>query len=734
MTAATQVDIGEVLRRAVERNLISNSDLPNAAALASIVKRGRQLTAGQEQQASRILERHREMLGTAKVKVSTPAPPPAVIPKPRVSVSAPRIRVRRDGKIGVAADVLLKDALDALPGSSWDRWACEYSFPMTPASAAGLADLLTEWGDVVWPEQVTSLVATQRHGVQARAALSESTPAPAIDTTGLLKPGIELWAHQARSVEFGLSIPASLHAIPMGGGKTLATIAMVNKSGAERVVIVCPNAVRGVWPREYRKFSAKTWHITNGQRLSNRAQLGYVNLSADEKFSEAEKCLFACRCGADVHAAVINYEALSREPWMSWKPKMPVEMVVYDEIQRLKAPTGIVSKAAAKWVDWSERRIGLTGTPMPQSPLDIFGYYRALDPGLFGQWKTKFYSRYAIMNDYIQGVVKRIVNVEELAEKFYSIAYVPTVDLELPGSTDVTRECELEPEAARLYKDLDKNMVASLTTFIKHGAAKAKRLEETTDLDENAKVDGSVTAANIMIKLMYLQRLTGGSVARDDGTMVRVSTAKADELERVLGEVGCVKGRPGGAEPVVVFARFRSPDLDVISEVVKSAGLRYGEVSGRRHDGLTADAEMSPTCDVVGVQIQSGSTGIDLTRSRVGVFYSMGYSLSDYMQARKRQDRPGQDRPVVFIHLLAAGTADYDVYQGLEKRHNVVVDVLKTRGINTEKLGFTHSEAAAEPERRLHGKGGIELPFEGLIKAERARRGAPQPEWKRGAR
>ena len=72
-------------------------------------------------------------------------------------------------------------------------------------------------------------------------------------------------------------------------------------------------------------------------------------------------------------------------------------------------------------------------------------------------------------------------------------------------------------------------------------------------------------------------------------------------------------------------------------------------------------------------QVQSGSVGIDLTRSRIAIWYSLSYSLSEYLQARARVLRPGQRwRNVLFKHVVARNTVDEGVYRALESRGKVV--------------------------------------------------------------
>jgi SNF2 family DNA or RNA helicase len=76
------------------------------------------------------------------------------------------------------------------------------------------------------------------------------------------------------------------------------------------------------------------------------------------------------------------------------------------------------------------------------------------------------------------------------------------------------------------------------------------------------------------------------------------------------------------------------------------------------------------------VQIKAGGVGVDLTRARYSIFYSTGFSLGDYDQAKARTHRPGQTRPVMHIHLVARGTVDVRVRRALEKRAQIVESIL----------------------------------------------------------
>ena len=89
----------------------------------------------------------------------------------------------------------------------------------------------------------------------------------------------------------------------------------------------------------------------------------------------------------------------------------------------------------------------------------------------------------------------------------------------------------------------------------------------------------------------------------------------------------------------------------MVRQVAERRWLRYGELSGRRNDGITTERTMNPDCDVLGVHIGSACAGVDLVRSRVAIYLVSNLSEQEYRQTLARVNRPGQARDVVAVHL-----------------------------------------------------------------------------------
>lgn len=449
------------------------------------------------------------------------------------------------------------------------------------------------------------------------------------------------WQHQREAADFALQRKKAMLCVPMGGGKSLSAIIAALESDSRSIVILCPVSVVGVWRREFARHAPGAFTVLCPDgTVAQKAERAAVAIGAAEARGQR-------------FALVVNYESAWRKPLNAMLVGRVWDLLILEESHRIKAPHGKASKFATELARCCRRRLALTGTPAPHSPLDLFAQARAIDPGVFGWSFVSFRNRYAVVDEQFPSKVRRWINREELQQKFRGLAYECKLDgaLDVPECTDQTIPVVLGPKARKLYDKLEAELWAEVES-------------------------GEVTVSNALTRLLRLQQIASGYVPTDDGNMIEVDDAKRSALADLIEDV------PSDV-PVVVFCRFVR-DLDAVEAVAKAAGREYGEVSGRRKDGLSPQAEMMPSIRLLGVQIAAGGVGVDFTAAGIGIYYSMGFSLSDYLQSKARLHRPGQLRHVTFIHLIAENTVDEKILVAIENRQNLIETVLYGRGKKME--------------------------------------------------
>lgn len=346
--------------------------------------------------------------------------------------------------------------------------------------------------------------------------------------------------------------------------------------------------------------------------------------------------------------AIANYDAVWQGELGKAVAEVPWAWLILDESHRAKAPAGRASKwlAALASRHAAARRLCLSGTPMPNGPLDLYGQFRFLAPGVFGPSYVRFRSRFAECHPMFPSQVKRYLRQDEFAQLTDPHVFkVASEDvLTLPEETHQRIVVDLSPATRRFYATLERELIAEIES-------------------------GVVTCENALARTIRLRQATSGYARVDDAaepTLIDGTPAKRLALRDFLDDLD-------RSEPLVVFYQFRS-DAQEIRAVCRETGRGYSEVSGAEK---TLGEWKAGRTDVVGVQIKSGSEGIDLTRASRAIFYSVDWSPGVYEQALRRIRRPGQTASRCnYYHLVARDTIDEAVYRALTTKGDVVRSVM----------------------------------------------------------
>lgn len=389
------------------------------------------------------------------------------------------------------------------------------------------------------------------------------------------------------------------------------------------MLIVAPLSILGVWETEFAQFAAFDYALAvlTGDSAKKADTLRHMN-------------------GTALQVAVVNYESAWRmeRELSAWGP----DLIVCDEGHKIKTHNISASKAMHRLGAKAGYRLLLTGTLITNKAIDVFSPYKFLNPTIFGTSFYAFRSRYFDMVGYGNHtpVLKKSMEAE-LSARLHSIAYrAAKADcLDLPETTDVVRQVELEPAARKIYRSLVKESFAELAS-------------------------GEVTAPNVLTRLLRLSQLTGGFLGNDENAAVQqISSAKLSAMEDIL-DSAVAEG-----QKLVIIARFLL-EIRAICKELDGRGLRYACITGEVQDraAQVAQFQNDPDVPVFVGQIATAGLGLTLTAASTMVFYSLDYSMSNYEQAKARIHRVGQRNPCTYIHLIAKGTVDEKVLTALRNK------------------------------------------------------------------
>lgn len=418
----------------------------------------------------------------------------------------------------------------------------------------------------------------------------------------------------------------------MGSGKSLVGLAVagiLSRFGLiDRVLIVCPLSIMGVWEDELARYADYPYSVTllKGTMAKKKEQL--ANLPRSE-----------------LQVVVTNYETMWRiEPELQ---RFHAGLIIADEGHRLKDGTSRQSKAMHRLGDRADYRLLLTGTAISNKELDIYSEYRFAAPQVFGKSFYAFRGRYFYMGGY-GGYVPLFKKemTDDFLQRLHSIAFRVRKDecLDLPPITEEVRTVDLEPKAAKLYAQIEEESYAALR-------------------------NSEVTVFNVLTQILRLSQITGGHLTDDDKNGHVVSTAKMDALSDIIDTM------QEEGKKLVVMARFVA-ELDDIEALLQKKKIGYACVRGGVKDRAeeVRRFQEDDDCRVFVGQIQAAGMGLTLTAASTMVFFSLDYNMANFDQAKARIHRVSQTRNCHYIYLCCRSTIDNKVLKSLRNK----IDLART--------------------------------------------------------
>jgi hypothetical protein len=396
---------------------------------------------------------------------------------------------------------------------------------------------------------------------------------------------------------------------------------------------------------------------------ANRSvQTGYWSSYATKEVQGQLEALLRVGAGT-LPWLTINVEAFSTDGadafLAAYRKRYKRLLIVVDESTTIKAPKSKRAKKVVKLCRTGAYRRIMTGSPLPESPLDAWAQYKALGDDMLGYPSfVAFKRRFAVeeikqfgSRSFIQVVGYQ--NLDELGRRMATCSSRLTKAecLDLPDKVYETVHVEMEPEQRRVYKKL--------------------RDELLVEMDS-----GMITSApHALTKLVRLHQVALGYLVGDEGGIEDLSDGRYNVLWDLLEEAGDAQ--------TIVWSNFRHP----LSKVVEGLQKRYGVKSVVAYHGGVSETGrrdamerfLSGEARYFVSNPSVGGYGITLTNCNNVVYFSNGFKSEARLQSEDRCHRIGQTNKVTYTDIVARGTIDERVLDALASKRDLAESVLGDR-------------------------------------------------------
>ena len=420
--------------------------------------------------------------------------------------------------------------------------------------------------------------------------------------------------YQEQGADFLYEHDRAMVLAPVGAGKTALTLTamreMVNDGHVGRWLVLAPKRVcTDVWPVE-----ARLW----APDLELKVAVGTPSQRA---------------AAMTAQVVVINYDNLQ---WLAQQP-LDFDGVVFDELTRLKNPSGARFKALARVLD-CPIRWGLTGSFTSNGLEDVFGQCKIIDQKLLGRSKGAFQQQYfyCLNRDYNEWTPR-------------------------PGALEVVME-HIKPATFVLDPGDYKDKLPPLHTVEVRVDLDDREPYETMKKDFVVQFpDARAVAQNAAVVTQKLQQMSSGFVYTPEAQWF--STHKFDRLEELLDE-------NQHANTIIVY-NYKE-ELTELKRRFRVTTLDDDRAIERWNAGQVRLLAVHPKSAGHGLNLQHGGCHM--------VFLSLPWSLELYEQTVGRLHRSGQRRDVWVYLLMTSKTVDERIWAALHDKRalsDVAMEELK---------------------------------------------------------
>ena len=443
--------------------------------------------------------------------------------------------------------------------------------------------------------------------------------------------------HQKFGVKYGLQHDRWFLGDEQGLGKSkqVIDIAVIRKieMGYKHCLIVCGvNTLKWNWVNEIHTHSNEDAWIL-GQKTTRK---GTIRIgSTKDKLNDL---IHLEKYPDDLPYFIItNIESFRDEKIAEQISKLCnlgiINMCAADEMHKCKNPQVQQTKGFLKCLP--ECRIGMTGTPLMNSPLDLYVILKWL-----GYESHAFYSfkkHYCIMGGYGGYEVVGYKNMEQLTAQINDIMLrrLKSEVLDLPEKTYIDEIVEMETKQSKLYDEIEAGI-------------------------KNELAMGTLDLTNPLSTLIRLRQCTGYTGIVSDCIF---ESAKLDRMEDLIEEA------VSNNQKVIVFSNWTQM-TDIVEQRLNkyNPAVITGETNDSYRQSMVTKFQEDNNCKVIIGTIGAMGTGLTLTAGSVVIFLDEPWNRALFDQAVDRAHRIGAKSNVTIYSLMCKDTVDERIHDIIYKK------------------------------------------------------------------
>ena len=332
--------------------------------------------------------------------------------------------------------------------------------------------------------------------------------------------------------------------------------------------------------------------------------------------------------------------------------------IISDESTRISNPSAKTTKFLKQLQ--TKKKIALTGTPISNSPNDLYSIIDWLSPRFLGTY-YQFVSRYCITDARYPSMILGYQNLSELkwrVSRFILRRSKEEVFTDFPSKTISNIVFDLSEEERELYDNI-RNLIW-------------EELEALTITKQSL--------ATIPVKMLRLKQATDHPALISD----LKKSSKMETLQELL------KGIVESGEKVIIFSQFAEMATKILDETSASL-IIHGEVPSEKRQQIVNLFNTEPFYRVL-IMTEAGAYGLNLQAASYVIHYDSPWSVAKLMQREDRAHRIGQTKSVTVYNLIARKTIDEYVLKKLHKKQKLAVELLQdverleAQGIDEEDI------------------------------------------------